>query len=87
MDDKTVMIPYFAHEGDMARQERTIKRLWISTLILTFLFVGAVIFLVYRETQYEDVVTTTQEVTQDNNNGVNSFVGGDGVISNGKANN
>lgn len=26
------MIPYFAHEGELARQERTIKRLWIACL-------------------------------------------------------
>ena len=86
MDDKTVMIPYFLHEGDMARQERTIKRLWISTLILTFLFVGAVIFLVYRETQYEDVVTITQESSTEG--GGNAVVnnGGGMIYGEGKAN-
>lgn len=85
MDDNQVaMIPYFLHEGDMARQERTIKRLWISTLILTFLFVGAVIFLVYRETQYEDVVTTTQTVTQDIDTGNGTAIVNDGVHVNGE---
>lgn len=86
MDDNQVaMIPYFLHEGDMARQERTIKRLWISTLILTFLFVGAVIFLVYRETQYDDVVTTTQTVTQDVDTGNGTAIINDGVRVNGES--
>ena len=26
-------VPFIVHEGDMARQERTIKRLWIAALI------------------------------------------------------
>ena len=39
----------------------------------------------YYESQYEDIVTTTQEVTQDNDNGTNNFIGGDGVIADGEA--
>ena len=34
MEDKdVVMIPFVVHEGDMARQERTIKRLWILCIM------------------------------------------------------
>ena len=86
MEDKdVVMIPYIVHEGDMARQERTIKRLWILCILLIILLCGSNAAWFYHESQYEDVVTTTQEVIQDNDNGTNNFVGGDGVITNGKA--
>ena len=27
------MVPYFMHEGELARQERTIRRLWITCLV------------------------------------------------------
>ena len=70
MEDKdVVMIPYIVHEGDMARQERTIKRLWILCILLVILLCGSNAAWFYHESQYEDVVTTTQEVIQDNNNG------------------
>lgn len=26
-------IPYFSHEGDMARMERTVRRLWMCCLL------------------------------------------------------
>ena len=42
MEDKdVVMIPYIVHEGDMARQERTIKRLWILCVLLVILLCGS----------------------------------------------
>ena len=78
------MIPYFCHEGDMARAERTIKRLWILCILLILLLVGSNASWIYYESQFQDEVTTSQEVTQDNDNGVNNFVGGDGVITNGQ---
>ena len=82
MDQK--MIPYFCHEGDMARAERTIKRLWILCILLIVLLVGTNIAWIHYESQFSDVVTTTQEVTQDGKDGVNNFIGGDGVITDGK---
>ena len=78
------MIPYFCHECDMARAERTIKRLWILCILLILLLVGSNASWIYYESQFQDEVTTSQEVTQDNDNGVNNFVGGDGVITNGQ---
>lgn len=85
-DDKIIMIPYLSHEGDMARQERTIKRLWILCIILILLLAGSNAFWFYYESQFEEVVETTQEVTQENSDGINNFVGGDGVITNGETN-
>lgn len=57
-------IPYIYHEGMMARQERTIKRLWV--LIILLILTNA--FWIWYELQFEDV-TVTQEVTQDSGDG------------------
>lgn len=84
-DEGKLTIPYFCHEGDMARAERTIKRLWILCILLIILLVGSYAAFFYYESSFEDVVTTTQEVTQDSENGTNNFIGGDGVIADGEA--
>jgi len=78
MDQK--MIPYFCHEGDMARAERTIKRLWILCILLIVLLVGTNIAWIHYENQFMDEVT----VTQDSETGTNNYLGGNGVITNGK---
>ena len=55
---------------------------FIFSMVLLVLFVGSNCLWIYRESQYEDVVTTetiTQEVEQDADNGENYFVGGDMV--------
>lgn len=81
MDNKDV--PYIVHEGDMARMERTIKRLWISNIILILLFVGSNVAWLMYESQFEDKTTYEQEVEQDaSDGGNNQFIGGD---YNGKA--
>ena len=70
-------IPYFAHEGMMARMERTTKRLWILCIILIILLAGSNGAWLWYEHQFEDTVTTeiSQDVTQDGTD--NTFVGGD----------
>lgn len=74
------MIPYICHEGDMARAERTIRRLWILCILLVVLLVGTNLAWIHYENQFADEVT----VTQDSSTGVNNYVGGSGVITNGK---
>lgn len=69
-------VPYLVHESEMARAERTIKRLWITTLILIFMLVGTNAAWIYFESQWE---TVYQEVVQEADNGTNNFVGGDSV--------
>lgn len=73
------MIPYYCHEGDMARAERTIRRLWIMCILLIVLFVGSNLAWLHYEMQFADEVT----VTQDLSTGTNNYVGGSGVITNG----
>ena len=79
MDEKSV--PYIVFEGEMARNERHIKRLWILVIILAVMLVGTNIGWIVYESQFEDIV-----VTQENEDGYNSYIGRDGDITNGTAN-
>lgn len=71
----------YAHDRESAFAERTVKRLWILLILMAVLLVGTNAYWIYNESQYDDVVTTTQEVTQSTIDGSNTFVGGD-VIGN-----
>ena len=75
-------VPYIVHEASMARSERTVKRLWATIILLILLFVGSNAAWLYYESQFQDVV-----VTQENDDGYNSFIGHDGDIENGEADN
>ena len=78
-------IPYIAHESEMARAERTIKRLWITTLILIFMLVGTNAAWIWYESQWETV--ESWEITQENDGGYNNYIGNDGDIVNGETDN
>ncbi len=54
-------IPYFAHEEMMARQERTIRRLFILAILLIILLVGTNAAWIRYEAQFEDSVTSVQQ--------------------------
>lgn len=77
-------VPYVVHEADMARQERTIKRLWILLLVLIVLLAGSNGWWIWRESQFADEY---YEITQENEDGYNNFIGNDGDIYNCEANN
>lgn len=76
MDKNTPMISYAAHEGMMARMERTIRRLWILCIILIILLAGTNAAWIWYENQFMDESLT---VTQD----LDSGNGGDAVINDG----
>ena len=69
-------VPYIVHESAMARQERTVKRLWIVLILVLLMLFGSNAAWIWYESQYE-TVTVTQEVEQEAENGSNRFVGGD----------
>lgn len=70
-------VPYIVHESAMARQERTIKRLWILLILVISLLVATNGAWLWWESQWE-VYETYQEVTQEaDGDGSNRFVGGD----------
>lgn len=77
-------VPYIVHEGDMARLERANRRLWILSIMLVCLLVGTNAGWVWYESQFQDEVMT---ITQENEEGYNNFIGNDGDIINGEANN
>ena len=73
--DKT--IPFYAHEGIVARMERSNRRLWILCIILIILLAATNGAWIWNESQFEDVVST--EISQD----VNSDDGGNAIINDG----
>lgn len=73
-------IPYVAHELAMAREERTVKRLWITILTLIFLFVGSNCAWLWYEAQFETVETITEEYQADASDGGNDIINGDGSV-------
>lgn len=75
-------IPYIAHESEMARLERVIKRMFILIIILILLLFGTNAGWLWYESQFEDVETTvTQEL--DSGKGGNAIIN-DGVHINGE---
>lgn len=78
-ENKALEIVKFAHEQEAVRQERTIKRLWVLCIILIALLAISNIGWIIYESQFEDVVETTQiEAEQEaDGNGSNYIVGGD----------
>ena len=81
---ENVSVPYLVHEGVLARMERTIKRLWVLCIVLIVLFVGSNAGWLYYESLWSNEVTT---ITQENADGYNNYIGNDGDINNGEANN
>lgn len=70
-------VPYRVHTEDMARLERANKRLWILLILVIVLLCASNAAWIWYESQFEDVV-----VTQENEDGYNSFIGNDGDIFN-----
>ena len=77
-------VPYIAHESAVARLERVIKRLWVLALVLIVLLAASNAAWIWWESQYETIETT---ITQENADGYNNYIGNDGDIVNGNADN
>lgn len=76
-------IPYVVHESEVARLERTIKRLFIICVLLIIVAVGTNAYWIWYEAQFEDISAT---VTQDvDSGGDGDAVINDGVHINGKS--
>ena len=61
MNDEILNIPYIAHESEVARQERTIKRLWILSIVIFLAFVVSNAGWIVYESSFEDRVTIEAE--------------------------
>ena len=75
-------VPYIAHESAVARLERVIKRLWVLALVLIVLLAASNAAWILWESQYQTIETT---ITQENADGYNNYIGNDGDIVNGNA--
>lgn len=73
-------VPYIVHESAMARQERTIKRLWILLLTMLILLVGTNGAWIYFESQFEDISIEQEVDTGDGD----AFVVGNGDLNYGE---
>ena len=78
-------VPYIVHESAMARTERGAKRLWTAIILLIVLLVGSNGAWLWYESQFETVETV--EVTQENADGYNNYIGNDGDVVNGNPKN
>lgn len=74
-------VPYIAHEAEMARQERTIKRLWILLILTIILLVATNGAWIWWESQWEDVSVTQEVDTGDGS----AFVAGVGDVNYGES--
>lgn len=80
-------IPYFAHEGDMARSERTIKKLMIALVVAIALIFASNAIWLYALMQYDYVSTdSSSTVDIDSKDGTANYIGNDGDITNGSDN-
>ena len=81
MDDERY-ITEKGFESALAREDRKNKRLWILVIILLAMLFCSNAGWIWYESQFEDVMTVTQETPDGNNN----YVGRDGNITNGETN-
>ena len=77
-------VPYIVRDGAVARLERVIKRLWVLVLALIILLCASNAAWIWWESQYQTIETT---ITQENADGYNNYIGNDGDIVNGNADN
>ena len=77
-------VPYIAHASAVATLERVIKRMWVLVLSLIILLVASNAAWIWYESQYQTIETT---ITQENEDGYNNYIGNDGDIVNGNADN
>ena len=76
MDEKTAAtIPFFVHEGEMARAERTNKRLWILAVILILALIGTNAGWIIYENQFEEQEYTVSVQQDTDGSGDNTFTG------------
>ena len=73
---------------EMKKDNRRITTMFFIMWIITFIALITMTYLYIRLNNDIGVIetTTNQEVTQDNTNGDNNFIGNDGDINYGKAN-
>ena len=82
-DKAPASVPFAGYESAMAQIRRLI---WVIVLLIILLVGTNAGWLIY-EAQFDIVEETTTTITQDNADGYNNYIGNDGDIVNGKADN
>lgn len=75
---ETAQVPYIAHESEVNRLERIIKRQWIALILAVIMLVACNGLWLYAWTQYD---YESYEITADESSDAN-FIGKDGNIYN-----
>ena len=73
-------VPFVVHENLRAQMDLHARRLVRVIVLLIVLLVGSNALWLWHEGQYETI-----RIEQENERGVNNFIGNDGDIYNGKA--
>ena len=74
-------VPYIVHEAELARAERSFKRLWAAIILLIVLLFGSNAGWLWYESQFEETTTTIEAEADDggnavaNNNGMANYNG------------
>lgn len=76
-------VPFVVHESDMARAERTNKRLWILIILLVLLIAGLVGYVIWEKEVYD--VTVTETYTSESDDGGVAIVNRDGEVNYGES--
>ena len=71
-------------ESALLHADRTNKRLWVVVILLVVSLLGTNAGWIYYESQWKVVET---EITQENEDGINNYIGNDGDIHNGETDN
>lgn len=68
--DEQINVPYIVHEADMARMERSNKRLSVlATVVVALLFISNALWIwMWNQYEYVDTVTTTVSQDGEGNN-------------------
>ena len=80
-------IPFAAHEAEVSRQERQIKRMWIALIVLVVaLFLTNMAWIgVFNSYEYSTEEIVVEQDAQDGGN--NNYIGNNGDINNGLSEN
>lgn len=83
-ENANVTVPYVVHEATVARQERQIKRMWISLIVAIAIVFASNALWLWAWMQYD---YSSEEIIVDaEDNGNANYIGQDGNIYNGQGN-
>lgn len=80
MDNNHANVPFIVHEGIVTRLERSNRRMWILCIIVFAAFVISNCCWIWYESQWEDVVTTTESYESVSDSGGVAIANGSGEV-------